>query len=80
MGILNAIFAVAVCFASRTFYYVIVAVLVHLLLVWMTKRDPQWRNVYIAYNRHGDRYDPGVRARVSARGQRPYGFGRSWPC
>lgn len=76
LAIVNGTIAAATMGALQTLWYLPVAWAVHRLLRWLTRRDPFFREIYMAYNRLGDVYDPWPWGAM----ERPYGFGRDLAC
>ena len=79
LAIMNATIAVALTIGLHVWGYVIAAIGLHMILAYLTKRDPYMRLVYIRYNTQAHVYDPWPHA-VQRRGQRPHGFGRGSLC
>ncbi|MCK4118408.1 conjugal transfer protein [Ralstonia nicotianae] len=53
----------------------------HLLLRWLTNRDPWWNQILLVYDLYADVYEPGPwHGKFAARFQRPYGFDAYLPC
>lgn len=68
----------AFVFAFHYFMVLPVGVFAHLFLVWLFKQDPNIIDVYIAYSRQEDVYDPWPHA--DSKTKRPEGFGRDLLC
>ncbi|MFN7753293.1 MAG: VirB3 family type IV secretion system protein [Pseudomonadota bacterium] len=79
VAIVNATLAAALVMGFGLWGWVPAAVAVHALAARATRRDPWARQVYAAYLRQADHYDPWPRV-GSTRGQRPLGFGRDLLC
>jgi len=79
IAIVNVTIAAALTMAMHVWGYVVAAVLLHVVLAYLTKRDPFLRLIYIRYNTQADTYDPWPHA-VQRTGHRPYGFGRGALC
>lgn len=54
----NLAITLAFVMAVGIWQWALVGPVVHAFLVWLTKRDPLSRKIYIRYRRQGDRYDP----------------------
>lgn len=79
IAIFNGTIAIAICYATKSIWYVPVAFLIHSAMRWLNKRDPQMRKVYLRYNVLGRVYDPWPRRR-SATNMRPEGFSKGLLC
>lgn len=77
--VINTTVAVCVCFASSTFYWLIVAIPFHFFLVWLHKLDPKMRKIYFRYSKQHSRYDPWPHA-VVTNNSRPEGFDQGNLC
>lgn len=77
--ILNATITAAVVMGFGLFIWVGIAVFAHIVLVWMTKKDPMMRKIYIRYRRQSFCYDPWPQA-VQQENLRPYGYDRGNLC
>jgi len=78
-AIVNLSFTAAMFMASQNWQFILPGIVTHLLLVWMTKRDPLTRVIYFRYVRQGRRYDPWPRGRQGLNA-RPRGFCRGVLC
>lgn len=78
-ALVNLSFTAAMVMASQTWQFFVPGVIAHVLLVWMTKRDPLTRVIYFRYVRQGSRYDPWPRTRQNLN-SRPRGFARGALC
>ena len=79
VAIVNATLAAALAMGLGLWAWLPAAVIVHALAARAMRRDPFARQVYAAYLRQADRYDPWPRAGMP-RGARPPGFGRDLLC
>ena len=79
LAIVNATLALVFVADLHFYFYLVVAVGLHLVLRRITRADPFTRKIYIKYNLQGDVYDPWPHARLR-RGKRPAGFGRGMLC
>lgn len=79
IAIFNGTIAIAICYATKSIWYVPVAILIHSVMRWLNKRDPQMRKIYLRYNVLGRVYDPWPQQR-SATNMRPEGFARGMLC
>jgi type IV secretory pathway TrbD component len=79
IAIANITIAAALTMAMHMWAYVAAAAMLHVVLAYMTKREPFLRLFYIRYNRQHDMYDPWPHA-VQRSGHRPHGFGRGTLC
>lgn len=79
MAILNGTLAAALTFGMMTVYFLPFAVLLHLVLRWITKKDAKLIEIYTRYRIFGEVYDPWPKAvmRVNAR---PKGFAKGLLC
>lgn len=77
--IANTTLAAATVMAFKSFWWLPVAFAIHIFLVWLYKKDPMSRLIYIRYNSQTDRYDPwpNVETEVNAR---PDGFDKGNLC
>ena len=79
MAILNWTMAVAITFGMNTLYFLPAALLMHMLLRWLTRKDPHLIRIYSQYRVFGDVYDPWPRRKVKTNA-RPKGFGKGMLC
>ena len=79
MAILNGSIAMAMCMGLNNFYYLPFAVLLHYLMVWGYKKDPDFRIVYLRYTILGEIYDPWPHRKMKTNA-RPKGFGQGLLC
>lgn len=79
LAIFNAVMAFAICFATKSLWYVPAAMLMHSVLRWLYKRDPYIRKIYLRYNVLGRVYDPWPRRRQTTNA-RPEGFAKGLLC
>lgn len=79
MAILNGTFSAAITFALESMYFLPIAVLTHIFLRWLTRRDPHIIKIYSQYRLLGSVYDPWPR-RKQRTNMRPNGFGRGMLC
>lgn len=75
----NTTIAAASVMGFTTFYWLPFAFLIHIFLVWLFKRDPMTRLIYIRYNGQADKYDPWPHADTEVNA-RPEGFERGNLC
>lgn len=54
----NLAFTLAFVMAAQVWQWILMGPIIHLFLVWLTKKDPLSRKIYIRYMRQGKRYDP----------------------
>lgn len=78
-AVVNISFSAAMVMAAQAWQFILPGLLVHFLLVAMTKRDPLTRVIYFRYVRQGRRYDPWPRERQKLNA-RPRGFCRGVSC
>lgn len=69
----NLAFTLAFVMAARVYWWAIAGAVIHMFLVWLTKRDPLTRKIYVRYRRQGLTYDPWP-SRWQRRNVRPAGF------
>lgn len=79
IAVFNGTVAFAVCFGTQSFYYLPVAILIHMLVRWLTKRDPHFRKIYLRFSVLGRTYDPWPRRKL-ATNERPEGFSKGTLC
>lgn len=79
MAILNGTVAAAITLGTETLLYIPVAMVLHMMLRWLTKKDPHLIMIYMRYRLLGDVYDPWVR-RSTKTNARPKGFSRGVLC
>lgn len=79
LAMLNGTISAAIILALQNWYYIPIAILIQLFLVWVTKKDPMIVKIYARYNILGDVYDPWPR-RTALMNQRPAGFGKGVLC
>lgn len=58
LAVANLSITMAFVMAAQVWQWLLVGPVVHAFLVWLTKRDPLTRMIYIRYMRQGNRYDP----------------------
>jgi type IV secretion system protein TrbD len=80
LAIFNGTITALLCYTSMSPWFLGVGFVVHILLRWLTVRDPWWRQILIVYNRYGDVYEPDPSIKFSARYKRPYGFDNDLSC
>lgn len=73
LAVANIAFTLAFVMAAQIWQWALVGPVIHVLLVWLTKRDPLTRKIYIRYRRQGLVYDPWPRAGTQFN-PRPQGF------
>jgi type IV secretory pathway TrbD component len=79
LAILNATLAAAVTMGTGLWYWLFVALAIHMGAARLTRHDPWLREVYTGFVRQADTYDPWPRIAMR-RGRRPDGFGRDLLC
>ncbi|MBU6460732.1 MAG: VirB3 family type IV secretion system protein [Proteobacteria bacterium] len=79
LAILNWTIAAVFVLGAGFILYLAVALLLHGLLRWMTRKDPYLRMIYVRYNTQADDYDPWPHA-LQRQTCRPRGFGRGLLC
>jgi type IV secretory pathway TrbD component len=74
------LWAVVLAFVLVFHYFFVlpIGILMHLFLVWLFKQDDRVVDVYRAYSKQADVYDPWPR--VDSETKRPAGFGRDMLC
>lgn len=79
VALVNATLAAALALGLGLWAWVPVAIVLHALAARATRRDPFARQVYAAYLRQADSYDPWPRTGLT-RARRPRGFGPDLLC
>lgn len=79
LAVLNGTFAAVFIMGLKSMVWLPAAILFHILLMVLTKRDPMFRQVYRRYATQGHRYDPWPMSGES-RNARPQGWGRGTLC
>lgn len=79
LAILNWTMVAALTMALESLVLVMVGLLIHMLLRWLTKKDIHLMAIYRRFNLLGLVYDPWPHARIKMNG-RPKGFGRGNLC
>lgn len=79
IAIFNGTIAIAVSFATKSLWYVPVAMAFHEVMRWLHKRDPYVYKVYMRYNVLGRVYDPWPRNKMTTN-ERPEGFSKGLLC
>lgn len=79
MAIMNGTIATAITMGLQTFYMIPIAMLIHMFLKWLTKKDPQIIKIYGQYRIYADVYDPWPRNKVKTNA-RPKGFAKGLLC
>jgi type IV secretion system protein VirB3 len=79
MAIANGTLAAALTMGTNQPMFLLLAVVVHFFLMWLTKKDPFTVKVYMRYALLADIYDPWPR-RTIKRNARPEGFGKNLLC
>lgn len=77
--IANVTLGAATVMGFKTFLWLPFAFFIHLFLVWMYKKDPMSRLIYIRYNSQTDRYDPWPQDDTEVN-SRPEGFDKGNLC
>ena len=80
LAIVHICIAVAMLGVWRIWLYLPVFILLHLFLVWLTKREESIFLIYTQYSKQSDIYDPWVRVDRKSKIKRPHGFGRDILC
>jgi type IV secretory pathway TrbD component len=82
LAIFNATMTLALVVGMHLLFMVPIGLVVHLLLRYMNKRDPQASAVYQRYYKQVDHYDPWARPGEYRfeQARRPKGFGRAMAC
>lgn len=75
----NTTLAAATVMAFKSFLWLPIAVGIQAFLVWLYKKDPMSRLIYIRYNAQADRYDPWPSADTEVN-SRPDGFDKGNLC
>lgn len=79
LAILNGTLTLAIMMGLRIYLYAVAGIFLHVLLRYITRRDPFTRRIYMRYNRQWDIYDPWPHKRQRHH-LRPEGFGRGMLC
>lgn len=79
LAIINGTIAGGTVIGLNTLWWIPIAILIHGFLVWLNKRDPMLRMIYMRYNRQSDRYDPWPHVETN-NNPRPDGFDRGNLC
>lgn len=79
IAILNGTFAAAFTFGLDNPWMIPIAVVTHIFLRWLTKKDPHIIRIYSQYRVLGAIYDPWPK-RKQRTNARPRGFGRGLLC
>lgn len=77
--ILNGVIALAMSHGMGNLWYLPVAFLLHYLLAWGYRKDPEFRKIYLRYSVLGEIYDPWPRVTMKTNA-RPKGFGQGMLC
>ncbi|MBF4990992.1 VirB3 family type IV secretion system protein [Methylophilus sp. QUAN] len=77
--IVNWTIAGATVMGLKTLWWLPAAFFIQIFLVWMYKKDPMSRLIYIRYNSQTDRYDPWPHADTEVN-SRPDGFDKGNLC
>ena len=77
--ILNGSLGLAISIALNNLWYIPVGMMLHFFLAWGTRKDPDFRRIYIRYSLLADIYDPWPRVSMKTN-MRPKGFGRGLLC
>jgi type IV secretory pathway TrbD component len=80
LAIANGAATLLLCITSRSGWFLLLGIVGHFALRWLSQRDPWWRDVLLVYNRYPDIYEPVPTSKASARYKRPYGFDQDLPC
>lgn len=87
LAIANGTVTALLCYSTRDGGWMVaggflcLGICSHLLLRWLTTRDPWWNQVLNVYNHYGDIYEPTPwHGKFHARFRRPYGFDSDLPC
>jgi type IV secretion system protein TrbD len=78
-ALVNGILAYNMVMNLKIWWFIAISVLIHMVLRFVSKRDPMMRQVYIRYNRQHDRYDPWPRVKQRYN-HRPDGMGKGMLC
>lgn len=79
MAILNGTMAAALTFGMNTPWFIPIAVVTHIMLRWLTRKDPHVITIYMQYRLLGAVYDPWPKRRQRTN-LRPKGFGQGALC
>lgn len=79
IAVFNGTVAFAVCYGTQSLWYLPFAVLLHMGIRWMNKRDPHIRKIYLRFSVLGRTYDPWPRRKTTTN-ERPEGFSRGQLC
>ncbi len=79
MAVANGTVWAALTMGTEQPAFIFFAVVVHFILMWVTKKDPFTINVYMRYAVLGDVYDPWIRRNMK-RNERPEGCCRNVLC
>lgn len=79
MAILNGTIAAALTMGMETLYMIPIAVFMHMLLRWLTRKDDQIIKIYGQYKVFADIYDPWPRRKMRTN-SRPKGFSKGMLC
>lgn len=94
IAIFNAMVTFAMVMSFHWYWWIPVAIIAHIVLRFMHRRDAQIRDVYMVFKRQGTRYDPwwhpyhksysgrDARAYIGGMGRRhrEHALARDWPC
>ena len=79
LAIANGTLTTLLCYSSMSPIYLVIGIVVHWVLRWLSSSDPWWKEVLVVYNRYPDVHEPLPTADVAARFRRPYGFDQELP-
>ena len=79
MAIMNGTIALAFCLGLNNLYYLPFAFILHYLMVWGYRKDPEFRAIYLRYTVLGEIYDPWPHLKMKTNA-RPKGFGQGMLC
>lgn len=77
--IMDVVMTMAAVFTFNSLLWVPIGIAIYFILVWVHKKDPVMRKVYIQYNKQFDRYDPWYHVEETSNA-RPPGFDRGNLC